>query len=96
MAEAGQREFAKRLQKPAEYSYENRPQCLTPEYERMFQDHPEAWTFFCQQAPWYRRTASFWVLSAKKEETRQRRLETLIRDSAAGRRLAMLTSKKAH
>jgi uncharacterized protein YdeI (YjbR/CyaY-like superfamily) len=52
-----------------------------------------AWAFFQAQAPWYQRTSSFWVMCAKQEETRQRRLTTLIDDSEKGRRLDMLTSK---
>jgi uncharacterized protein YdeI (YjbR/CyaY-like superfamily) len=50
-----------------------------------------AWTFFEDQPPWYRRTCARWVMSAKREETRQRRLETLIADSARGRTIAPLT-----
>jgi hypothetical protein len=52
-----------------------------------------AWAFFQAQAPWYQRTSSFWVMSAKQEEMRQRRLAALIDDSEKGRRLDMLTSK---
>ena len=51
----------------------------------------KAWAFFSEQAPSYRRTATYWVISAEKEETRRRRLRQLIEDSAAGRRLQHLT-----
>ncbi len=51
----------------------------------------KAWAFFSEQAPSYRRTATYWVISAKKEETRRKRLKTLIEDSAAGRTLRHLT-----
>jgi len=44
-----------------------------------------AWAYFSAQAPWYRRTATHWVMSAKREETRDRRLARLIEDCAAGR-----------
>ena len=50
-----------------------------------------AWEFFESQPPWYRRAAAHWVLSAKREETRERRLTTLIEDSAAGRTIKPLT-----
>ena len=50
----------------------------------------DAAQFFDAQAPWYRRTATHWVISAKREETRERRLSTLIADSAAGRRIGPL------
>jgi len=47
--------------------------------------------FFAQQAPSYQRAATWWVISAKQEETRQRRLATLIEDSERGRRLRQYT-----
>jgi uncharacterized protein YdeI (YjbR/CyaY-like superfamily) len=50
-----------------------------------------AWEFFQSQPPWYRRTAAHWVLSAKREATRERRLATLVEDSAAGRTIKSLT-----
>jgi uncharacterized protein YdeI (YjbR/CyaY-like superfamily) len=67
------------------YSFEDRPRELDPAYEAEFKHHPEAWANFQARAPYYRRTAIFWVMSAKKEETRRRRLATLIQDSAKGR-----------
>jgi len=77
------------------YSYEQRKEAeLGDGYEKKFRENGAAWAFFQQQAPWYRRTAVFWVVSAKKEETRLRRLETLIADSAAARTIAPLTREK--
>ena len=55
-----------------------------------FREDPAAWKLFSAQPPGYRRTASFWVMSAKREETRQRRLAQLIADSRHGERIAML------
>ena len=49
-----------------------------------------AWRFFVAQPPGYRRVATHWVMSAKREETRARRLETLIADSASGLRIGPL------
>lgn len=72
------------------YSFEQKPQALSAEYEARLRASRKAWAFFESQPPWYRRTSSFWVMSAKREETRLRRLETLIRDSAAGRRIGLL------
>jgi uncharacterized protein YdeI (YjbR/CyaY-like superfamily) len=75
----------------ATYSYEQRhAPVLPPEMERRFRANRQAWTFFGAQPPSYRRTAIYWVTSAKKEETRQRRLATLIEDSAHGRRISQL------
>jgi uncharacterized protein YdeI (YjbR/CyaY-like superfamily) len=80
--------------KKRDYSYEQqRAIGFDRTSEMQFKDHASAWEFFQRQAPWYRRTSSFWVMSAKREETRQRRLQKLISDSAAGRRLGMLTPK---
>ena len=74
------------------YSFEQRHSArLEPEQEERFRADPTAWDFFQEQPPSYRKTATFWVVSAKREETRARRLEQLIADSAAGRRLAQLT-----
>ncbi|MCH7825170.1 MAG: YdeI/OmpD-associated family protein [Acidobacteria bacterium] len=79
----GLREYENRKQEKADYSYEERKDAkLTPEYEKRFKSNQAAWKFFQEQAPWYRRTAAFWVLGAKKEETRLRRLGQLIDDSA--------------
>jgi len=91
MTEAGLREFAKRDENAAQYSYEAQRSGLSPEYEAQLKANPEAWAFFEKQAPWYQRTAAFWVMDAKREETRKRRLATLIEDSAAGRRIGPLT-----
>jgi uncharacterized protein YdeI (YjbR/CyaY-like superfamily) len=87
--------FEKRDKKAAKYSFENRPQKLAAPYEKQFRANPKAWQFFHSQAPWYQRTSCFWVMSAKQEETRQRRLSTLITDSSKARRIAILTSKKS-
>jgi uncharacterized protein YdeI (YjbR/CyaY-like superfamily) len=74
------------------YAYEQRKNAkLDPEAEKEFRANRAAWEFFSEQAPWYRRNATHWVISAKKEETRRRRLRTLVEDSAQGRRLARLT-----
>ena len=76
------------------YSYEQRDQArLAPAQEREFKRNKAAWKYFQAQAPWYRKTAIYWVTSAKKEETRARRLATLIADSAAGRPIGPLNRK---
>ena len=73
------------------YSFENRDAAtLTPAQESRFRENPEAWAFFQSQPPGYRKTAIWWVVSAKREETREKRLTTLIKDSANGLRIAML------
>jgi uncharacterized protein YdeI (YjbR/CyaY-like superfamily) len=67
------------------YSYERRKAAqLEPAQEKQFRADKSAWTYFQSQPPGYRRTAIHWVVSAKKEETRARRLATLIEESARG------------
>jgi uncharacterized protein YdeI (YjbR/CyaY-like superfamily) len=74
------------------YAYEQRHQAkLAPNEEREFRADKRAWEFFAAQPPSYRKTALWWVVSAKRDETRARRLRTLIEDSANGRRLRRLT-----
>jgi uncharacterized protein YdeI (YjbR/CyaY-like superfamily) len=68
------------------YSFERRKAAkLDTEQEARFRAHEAAWSFFRDQPPWYRRAAIHWVISAKREQTRTRRLDTLIEDSAAER-----------
>jgi len=76
------------------YSYEQERASVTldPAFEQQFRAEAQAWAYFTTQAPSYQRAARWWVMSAKQETTRARRLATLIADSAAGRRLAHLTS----
>ena len=77
--------------KADQYSFEQRTHGLSAEYEAQFEQHPEAWAFFQSQPPSYRNPATWWVMSAKQEATRLRRLATLIDDSAHGRRIRPLT-----
>jgi uncharacterized protein YdeI (YjbR/CyaY-like superfamily) len=76
------------------YSFENRDKKLSPAYEKTLRANRKAWSFFQAQPPWYQRVAAFWVMSAKKEETQQRRLATLIEDSGSGRRLKVVSYQK--
>ena len=78
------------------YSFEQKDQArvvFSEAQARQFQADAKAWEFFQAQPPWYRRTATWWVISAKKEETRAKRLATLIADSAAGRPIRGLDRK---
>ena len=74
----------------ATYSYENRNRSLDKEMEATFRKNKAAWTFFEAQAPWYRRTAAHWVVSAKREETRANRLRQLIEHSRKGEKIPPL------
>lgn len=75
------------------YSFESR-RGLSPKLARRVKANKKAWAFFSAQAPGYRRTAGFYVESAKREETRLRRLARLIADSQAGRRIGILALDK--
>jgi uncharacterized protein YdeI (YjbR/CyaY-like superfamily) len=79
--------------KAERYSYEQ-SRGLDSVYERRFKVNKKAWAFFEEQPPGYRKTAGWWVMSAKQEKTRLRRLNTLIADSESGRRIALLTSPR--
>lgn len=78
----------------ARYSFERENPAFEPGAEKQFRANKPAWKYFESEAPWYRRVAVHYVTSAKKPETRQRRLEVLIADSAAGRRIGMLPQRK--
>jgi uncharacterized protein YdeI (YjbR/CyaY-like superfamily) len=68
--------------KAAAYSYEQRKDVqLGADFEQRFRANEVAFTFFQSQPPWYRRTCLWWVISAKREETRQKRLDLLIEKS---------------
>jgi uncharacterized protein YdeI (YjbR/CyaY-like superfamily) len=93
MAAAGLRAFAARTpERTGVYSFERaQAASLTPAQERALRANRKAAAFFDAQAPWYRRAALHWVVSAKREETRDKRLEQLIAHSAAGRTVPPLT-----
>jgi uncharacterized protein YdeI (YjbR/CyaY-like superfamily) len=95
MRPAGLKAFERRTdERSAIYSYEQRKKArLDPEAERSFRANKKAWTFFRAQAPSYQRAAIWWVISAKREKTRQKRLATLIGDSQNGRTIGPLTRR---
>ncbi len=95
MHAAGLRAFEERKEnRSGIYSYENRPRTLPEVYEKRLRKSPAAWKWFQARSPAYRRTVIWWIVSAKREETRVSRLEQWIADSARGRTLPMLTRKK--
>lgn len=68
------------------YAYEVPPRPLGPAEEKLFRANRVAWDFFCAQPPGFRRLAEWRVMSAKKEETQQRRLAGLISACAQQKR----------
>jgi uncharacterized protein YdeI (YjbR/CyaY-like superfamily) len=89
MQPVGLAAFARRTEaRSGTYAYEQRETAaLEPAAEQAFRANAAAWTFFQSQAPSYQRTIIWWVVSAKREETRQKRLAAIIEASAQGRRL---------
>jgi uncharacterized protein YdeI (YjbR/CyaY-like superfamily) len=75
------------------YSFENAPRELPPEYEKTFRRNNAAWKFFQDQPAGYKRLMVFRTVSAKKEETRLRRLKQLIESSEKGERMGILKPK---
>src|SRR5207245_457734 len=61
---------ARKSERTSIYSYERENAALSKEQEEAFRANADAWMFFQSQAPWYRRTVTYWVISAKREETR--------------------------
>ena len=88
VAEPGQKAFdARDAAKTKQYSFEREAAVFDAALEKRFRANEKAWTFFEAQPPSYRKVITWWVVSAKKEETRAARLAKLIEASAAGKRL---------
>lgn len=82
---------ARRENRSGIYSYEQRTADLPEEYRRLVKKNKSAWKFFEAQPPSYRKAANWWVLSAKKEETRLKRLDKLIDYSARSQTIPQFT-----
>jgi uncharacterized protein YdeI (YjbR/CyaY-like superfamily) len=89
MRPAGLAAFENRTEKRSGlYSYEQRKELSFDAAQlKRFKANKAAWKFFEAQPPSYRQLSVYRVVSAKKEETRARRLQLLIDASAEGRRL---------
>jgi uncharacterized protein YdeI (YjbR/CyaY-like superfamily) len=74
------------------YSSERPLASLEPSEEKRLRANRAAAKFWGAQSPSYKRVVLHWITSAKKPETRARRFDQLIEDSAAGRRIRQLTS----
>jgi len=98
MQPSGLHAFERRTDdRSAIYSYEQRQSAkLSGDFEKRFRANKRAWSFFQSQAPWYQRVAAFWVLSAKREETKLKRLAKLIEDSESKRTIPPLTRPEKH
>jgi uncharacterized protein YdeI (YjbR/CyaY-like superfamily) len=88
MRPAGVKAFAARIEnKSGIYAYEQRRDRLEEPYASMLKKNKAAWAFLEAQPPSYRKLVGWWIVSAKKEETRLQRLEKLAEMCARGKRL---------
>lgn len=95
MTSAGFKAFETRKERQTvRHSEERKNSKFSQAQKKLFRANSAAWNFFQSQPPSYRSVCTFWVVSAVKEETRERRLQQLISDSAAGRRIHMLGNSK--
>jgi uncharacterized protein YdeI (YjbR/CyaY-like superfamily) len=93
MTAAGETAFSAGKEDRSHYSYESEPRELAGEEIALFKTNAKAWADWDKRPPGYRKVALHWVTSAKKPETRARRLATLIEDSAAGRKIGVIEGR---
>ena len=85
MEKAGLEAFQKRkAEKSKIYSFEREEAKLAPEFEKRLKGNKKAWQYFQALAPSYQKTSIYWVMSAKQQATREKRLAQLISESAKG------------
>ena len=94
MHPAGTKAFAARQDdRSSIYAFEQENVLFEEGQETRFRTRKAAWKFFSAQANWYRKTATWWVISAKRQETREKRLAALIEHSEEGKFLPHLTRR---
>ena len=94
MAPPGRAAFEARRSATGVYSFESKPVDFPAAMKRRFRAAARAYAFWSAQPPGYRRVATFWVLSAKQEATRARRLDVVIACSKRGERIPLLARAK--
>ena len=72
----------RKAEKTGLYSFEREKMEFYPEFIQLFKENKKAWEFYSAQAPSYRKTAVYWVMSAKQEKTRLKRMNELIEASS--------------
>jgi uncharacterized protein YdeI (YjbR/CyaY-like superfamily) len=91
MTPAGRKAVAEGQHRKTDYAFEQKkPVKLSAPYAKRLKANVKAHAYFTAKAPWYQRTASFWVMSAKQEETRERRFAHLLEQSAKGEHISQL------
>jgi uncharacterized protein YdeI (YjbR/CyaY-like superfamily) len=94
MTPAGERAYEENKHKSGVYSYENELKQLTADEEKLFRKNKAAWNDWEKRPPSYRKTVLGWITSAKKPETRAKRLDEVIAVSAEGRRVSQYDWQK--
>lgn len=98
MTPAGQSAFEGRAEakpiEPGQYTFETRPGEMPDDLAAVFRQNGPAWEFFSRQSPGYRKSMTWYVVSAKQQPTRLRRLAALIGESAAGRRISEIATPR--
>lgn len=95
MQPAGLAAFEKRKEnKSGVYSFEQKHEITLGDHEKKLKANKKAWSFWNTQPPSYRKAATWWVVSAKQEVTKLKRLNTLIADCEAGQRIAPMRWNK--
>ena len=89
MTEPGELAYEEGKARTDHYAYENEERSLSAEEEKAFRANAAAWKDFEGRPAGYRKVILFWITSAKRPETRAKRLATLIADSAAGRKVGV-------
>jgi uncharacterized protein YdeI (YjbR/CyaY-like superfamily) len=79
--------------KPAPYSFQSKTLELDPAFLGRLRAHKTTWANYQKLAPGYKRVTLFWVMSAKKPETRERRFETLLERMKQGKKIGLLEPK---
>lgn len=91
MHPSGLTAFSKRQEKKsAIYSYEKKPETLSPEFLQKLKANKKAWVFFQTMAPSYQRSCFHWIMTARQETTKMKRLLELINDSEMKRKIKRL------
>jgi uncharacterized protein YdeI (YjbR/CyaY-like superfamily) len=93
MTAPGLAAFRVRQEGPAPYSFESRSLTLAPAFLETLRKNRKAWEHYQSLAPGYRRTATFWVMTAKREDTRARRFQVLLDACVQGRPIGLLERK---
>jgi len=96
MTDAGRRAFKASDHRKSGYAVKDQRADFDSAALKQFKAQRKAWAFFQRQPPGYRRIVTWWVMSAKRSETRERRLSVLITESVEGLRVDLMSPNRRH